>query len=109
MDYRHHWHDVLVGAILGLVIAFFSYRQYYPSLTGDLAHRPYAPRIKREEDTLPFHHRQPSGEPFGPGGVPTNGGRPYQDSDDSIELADGAVPRRGPGGLQTVWKQGDPQ
>lgn len=50
MDYRHHWHDILVGSILGTVLAFFSYRQYYPSLSSELSHRPYSPRIK-EEDT----------------------------------------------------------
>jgi diacylglycerol diphosphate phosphatase/phosphatidate phosphatase len=57
MDYRHHWHDVLVGSLLGLIFSFFSYRQYFPSLGDPLAHRPYSPRIKRElEQTLPFHH-----------------------------------------------------
>ncbi|ORY83259.1 phosphatidic acid phosphatase type 2/haloperoxidase, partial [Protomyces lactucae-debilis] len=31
-DYRHHWQDVTVGGIMGLVIAFFAYHQYFPSL-----------------------------------------------------------------------------
>jgi diacylglycerol diphosphate phosphatase/phosphatidate phosphatase len=64
MDFRHHWHDVLVGSLLGTVISYFTYRQYYPSLTSELSHRPHSPRIEREEvDTLPLHHRQP----FSPG------------------------------------------
>ncbi|RCH95638.1 hypothetical protein CU098_000221, partial [Rhizopus stolonifer] len=32
-DYRHHWQDVTIGAILGTICAFFAYRQYYPSLS----------------------------------------------------------------------------
>lgn len=47
MDYRHHWQDVLVGSLLGLFLAWFSYRQYYPPLTHPLSHRPYSPRISR--------------------------------------------------------------
>ena len=50
MDYRHHWHDILVGSSLGVVVSFFAYRQYYPSLASDLCHRPYSPRIKDPED-----------------------------------------------------------
>ncbi|KAJ1310298.1 hypothetical protein OPQ81_007038 [Rhizoctonia solani] len=45
MDYRHHWQDVLVGSIVGLVLSYFSYRQYYPSLASPFSHRPYSPRI----------------------------------------------------------------
>ncbi|KAG6896128.1 hypothetical protein C0992_010169 [Termitomyces sp. T32_za158] len=63
MDYRHHWQDVLVGAILGSVISYFSYRQYYPSLASELSHRPYSPRIKRESsEILPTHHNTGSGD-----------------------------------------------
>ncbi|KAF8652706.1 hypothetical protein AX16_004210 [Volvariella volvacea WC 439] len=50
MDYRHHWHDVVVGSLLGTVCAYFSYRQYYPSLSDKLCHRPYSPRIGREDE-----------------------------------------------------------
>ncbi|KAJ1950004.1 hypothetical protein FBU59_000882, partial [Linderina macrospora] len=31
-DYRHHWQDVLSGAILGVVMGWASYRHYYPSI-----------------------------------------------------------------------------
>ncbi|KAL9000698.1 MAG: hypothetical protein Q9169_000734 [Polycauliona sp. 2 TL-2023] len=31
-DYRHDVYDVTVGSILGISIAYFSYRRYYPSL-----------------------------------------------------------------------------
>ncbi|KAJ2314997.1 hypothetical protein H4S02_001040 [Coemansia sp. RSA 2611] len=30
-DYRHHWQDVLGGAILGFLMGWFGYLQYYPS------------------------------------------------------------------------------
>ena len=52
-----HWQDVLVGAILGAVLAYFSYRQYYPSLASKNSHRPYAPRIQLEDTViLPSHN-----------------------------------------------------
>ncbi|RXW21001.1 hypothetical protein EST38_g4851 [Candolleomyces aberdarensis] len=53
MDYRHHWHDILVGSILGVILSFFAYRQYYPSLSSEVSHRPYSPRIKSDEDDGP--------------------------------------------------------
>ncbi|KAG6845727.1 hypothetical protein H0H87_004993 [Tephrocybe sp. NHM501043] len=61
MDYRHHWQDVLVGSLLGTAVSYFTYRQYYPSLSDELSHRPYSPRIKREQtDILPIHHHHDS-------------------------------------------------
>ncbi|KAF8162840.1 phosphatidic acid phosphatase type 2/haloperoxidase [Crassisporium funariophilum] len=96
MDYRHHWHDVLVGSILGTVLAFFSYHQYYPSLASPLSHRPYSPRISSDDNDshiLPTHTK-PSGSTAAA----------YADHDD-IEL-DGTVPRRGPGSLEDVWREG---
>ncbi|OJA20800.1 hypothetical protein AZE42_10132 [Rhizopogon vesiculosus] len=46
MDYRHHWHDVVTGSVLGLFFAYFSYRQYYPHLASVEAHVPYATRFE---------------------------------------------------------------
>lgn len=45
MDYRHHWHDVLIGSTLGALTAWFSYRYYYPNLSSSHCHRPYSPRV----------------------------------------------------------------
>jgi diacylglycerol diphosphate phosphatase/phosphatidate phosphatase len=62
MDYRHHWQDVLCGSIVGTVFAYFSYRQYYPDLSSNLCHRPYSPRIKRDDTFLPIHVDVPNSE-----------------------------------------------
>lgn len=52
MDYRHHWQDVLTGSTVGIIFAFFSYRQYYPRLSSPLSHRPYSPRIPSERKLM---------------------------------------------------------
>jgi len=97
MDYRHHWHDVTVGSILGFIAAYFAYRQYYPSLADDLSHRPYSPRIRDEtsESILPVHDqpKNPRYDPVGRG-------------NDSFEM-DGTVPRPGPQHLRDVWRDDD--
>ncbi|ORX92617.1 PAP2-domain-containing protein, partial [Basidiobolus meristosporus CBS 931.73] len=46
-DYRHHWSDVFTGAIIGIVTACFSYRQYFPSLGITRCDKPFSPRIPR--------------------------------------------------------------
>jgi len=56
MDYRHHWHDVLIGSLVGTFFAYFAYRLYYPSLVLPTSHQPHSPRIAREvEEVLPTH------------------------------------------------------
>ncbi|KAI8876770.1 PAP2-domain-containing protein [Backusella circina FSU 941] len=44
-DYRHHWQDVTVGAILGTLCAYFAYRQYYPGLSHSNCHDPFLTRM----------------------------------------------------------------
>ncbi|RKP38667.1 phosphatidic acid phosphatase type 2/haloperoxidase, partial [Dimargaris cristalligena] len=49
-DYRHHWQDVTIGSIIGILCAYFAYRQYYPRLASLTSHRPYSPRIPADDD-----------------------------------------------------------
>lgn len=51
-DYHHHWQDITVGGIIGLLSGYYSYRQYYPSIFSAEAGRPYIrwPRHKRFEN-----------------------------------------------------------
>ena len=44
-DYRHHWQDVFIGALLGTICAYFAYRQYYPALGHNTCHTPFMTRI----------------------------------------------------------------
>lgn len=44
-----HWEDVLTGSALGLGVAYFSYRQYYPHLASKIAHIPFTTRFDPEE------------------------------------------------------------
>ncbi|KIK67444.1 hypothetical protein GYMLUDRAFT_69628 [Collybiopsis luxurians FD-317 M1] len=96
MDYRHHWHDVLVGSILGIVMAYFSYRQYYPSLESEFCHKPYSPRIKRESDLLPLHHRHSSAAMEG---LEATALPPAQED----PMAEETVPRPDPTPLTEIW------
>jgi hypothetical protein len=49
MDYRHHATDVIAGGIIGTLMAWYAYRQYYPPLSAEACHRPYSPRIAHED------------------------------------------------------------
>lgn len=90
----------MVGSLIGLLLAYFSYRQYYPSLASELSHRPYGPRIKREEhEILPSHRHAPSqGQSLNGNGVAVDR---YAD-DEQLEL-EGTVPRPRPHGLEDEW------
>lgn len=45
-DYRHDVYDVTIGSILGMAIAYFSYRRYYPSLRNNNCEKPYPSRAE---------------------------------------------------------------
>ncbi|KAJ7694227.1 phosphatidic acid phosphatase type 2/haloperoxidase [Mycena rosella] len=95
MDNRHHWHDVLVGSLLGTVVSYFCYRQYYPSLASEVSHRPYSPRIAR--DDIPTHTRRTSSRQ-------AYGGHPTADDIITGGPLEGTVLRQGPGSLREVWR-----
>ncbi|KAJ2614535.1 hypothetical protein H4S08_001652 [Coemansia sp. RSA 1365] len=52
MDYRHHWHDVLAGAILGFLMGWFGYLLYYPSPFSHESACPHPPRIAEDSRDL---------------------------------------------------------
>jgi len=105
-----HWQDVLVGSLVGTILSYFSYRQYYPSLASPVSHRPYSPRIKREDDhsILPMHHHQqkPSVSEASPLHRPShsNNSSIHSGHEENYELA-GTVPRPGPEHLEDAWKE----
>jgi len=97
MDYRHHWQDVLAGSFLGIVMAYFSYRQYFPSLGSDLAHLPYAPRTQHLEDT---HGRPAPGLPYYRSSVESEHGEA------GVELLRDTVKRNEPERVERTWERG---
>ncbi|KAH7914956.1 PAP2-domain-containing protein [Hygrophoropsis aurantiaca] len=100
MDSRHHWQDVIAGSILGLVVSYFAYRQYFPSLASPVSHRPYSPRVSREDGVLPTINAQyPS-----PSALPQ-----YNDNSDGeqVELVGGGVGKADPGRLGDIWREGE--
>ncbi|ORX68447.1 acid phosphatase/Vanadium-dependent haloperoxidase [Anaeromyces robustus] len=47
IDYRHHWQDVVVGGILGILFSSLSYFYYFPSLTSPEPHIPLQGRLRK--------------------------------------------------------------
>lgn len=45
-DYRHDVYDVTIGSIIGMLLAYFSYRRYYPSLKSSRCDTPYPSRTE---------------------------------------------------------------
>lgn len=92
-----HWHDIVVGSLVGLLLSYFSYRQYFPSLASPLSHRPYSPRIEREEESgpgLPIHSDPRTQYP-----------NDVNSDHDDVELVDGTVKRSGPSYLSDGWRE----
>ncbi|CAG8515439.1 14875_t:CDS:2 [Funneliformis caledonium] len=44
-DYRHHWHDVFAGSLIGFLLSYFAYHQYYPSLHSAISDKPFTIRL----------------------------------------------------------------
>lgn len=40
-DYRHHWQDVTIGSLIGLIFSYLTYFYYYPSLDNPNCDVPY--------------------------------------------------------------------
>lgn len=59
-DYRHDVYDVTCGSILGLLVAYFSYRRYYPALRSSACDIPYgkSDRIAEGFSKLPDDEEQ---------------------------------------------------
>ena len=45
-DYRHDVYDVTTGSILGMLVAYFSYRRYYPTLNSPYCDIPFPSRAE---------------------------------------------------------------
>ena len=45
-DYRHDVYDVTTGSILGMLLAYFSYRRYYPKLNSPHCDTPFPSRAE---------------------------------------------------------------
>ncbi|KAI0703635.1 phosphatidic acid phosphatase type 2/haloperoxidase [Cytidiella melzeri] len=81
MDYRHHWHDVLAGSALGLVLSYLTYRQYFPPLQSHECDEPYPSRVRLEQTILPTHSDDQSLEVYRPNGA-GYGHAPYHDTEE---------------------------
>ena len=113
-----HWQDVTVGSLLGIFVAFFSYRQYYPSLAATESQKPYSPRIRAENAILPLHEPMLSSVPSNGSGGRTrlNGGSegyrdPYLHERNSLEMDPPRLPVIKPESesLTEGWKSHDEQ
>ena len=92
-DYRHDVYDVTIGSLLGLLVAHFVYRKYYPPLRALACDEPHPEQSEglgrngygklrdEEEGQMPY--------------TPTERPRERADSDRVVPLRDRSEDRRG--------------
>lgn len=85
-----------MGSIVGLVLSYFAYRQYYPSLASPYSHRPYSPRVKDHDSEVPRPTRRDTFRDVEEGRV---------EGHDGVLEMDGTVDRGGEP-LEDIWRQG---
>lgn len=65
-DYRHDVYDVCAGSLLGITVAFWSYRRYWPRLNSRDCDEPYPTRGTGLEDGEGWHRVRDEEEGGGP-------------------------------------------
>ncbi|KAF9893188.1 hypothetical protein FE257_011611 [Aspergillus nanangensis] len=84
-DYRHDVYDVTCGSVLGLLVAYFSYRRYYPSLQSAACDTPY----DRTEAGVDGFSKLPGDEEQGRGFGP----RDWRPDEETFQLQEVGPPR----------------
>lgn len=86
-DYWHHWTDVSAGAAIGLLSAYFCYRQHFPSLFDEPPNFPYPYKPRSKSATRSNSHHQPSRQ------TPMQEElRPYEDRSNDLERGSSQIP-----------------
>lgn len=67
MDFRHHWQDVLAGALLGTTLAYITYRMYFPALLREKSEEPLDARFRALADKEPSADRPGTSRTPSPG------------------------------------------
>lgn len=73
-DYLHHWQDVTVGGLMGLSIAYFSYKQHFPDFSDKMAGYPFPHFHRSSPPTIPGRTNQGG---WISSSAPTADGGPY--------------------------------
>ncbi|KAI9503617.1 hypothetical protein GGI25_004861 [Coemansia spiralis] len=93
-DYRHHWQDVLAGAILGVFMGWFGYHQYYPSpnsLAEDPSY-PFPPRIPVDGSSSPSYNLKTFNSAAENNGATNAAAAAGQYGDGALNAAGGSAP-----------------
>ena len=86
-DYRHDVYDVTCGSVLGVLVAYFSYRRYYPALRSPACDTPY----DRTEVGVDGFSKLPTDEEAQGRGY---GPRNWEPSEETFQLQELSPPRQ---------------